>query len=365
VSDDDCDGEAAPNCLVGNVCGCADGPGQCATDSDNDGLSDDEEEAIGTDPEDADSDDDGVPDGTEPLPGTDSDGDGLVNALDADSDNDGLFDGTEFGFDCEGEGLDEDAGRCRADADGGATTTDPLNADTDGGGVSDGSEDANLDGAIDPGESNPNNAVDDDQNVDSDGDGLGDALEDFLGSDPDDADSDDDGVPDGLEPNPSEDTDGDGDVNVLDADSDDDGLFDGTELGFDCEDADTDANRGTCVPDADDETTTSPLLSDTDRGGVSDGDEDANKNGRIDAGETDPNDPSDDTTPPAAGGAGGEGGFAGAPLQPEGGARGSEEGSLEGGGCSCRTAPAKSGALWLALSLASAAAAIGRRRRRR
>ncbi len=37
--------------------------------------------------------------------------------------------------------------------------------------------------------------------VDSDSDGLSDALENFLGTNPNDADSDDDGVLDGLEPN--------------------------------------------------------------------------------------------------------------------------------------------------------------------
>ena len=36
---------------------------------------------------------------------------------------------------------------------------------------------------------------------------------------------------DGDEPNPADDTDGDGLINVLDPDSDGDGLFDGTELG--------------------------------------------------------------------------------------------------------------------------------------
>jgi len=48
------------------------------------------------------------------------------------------------------------------------------------------------------------------------------------------------------------------------------------------------------VPDADPETTTDPLDSDTDDGGVPDGDEDTNGNGQIDPGELDPNDGSDD-----------------------------------------------------------------------
>ncbi|HVJ20194.1 MAG TPA: hypothetical protein VM686_32490, partial [Polyangiaceae bacterium] len=228
LSDDDCDGAASPDCRPNNTCGCAAGTGECADDADGDGLSDDEEETLGTDPDDADSDDDGVRDGAESLPGDDSDGDGLINALDADSDNDALFDGTELGLGCDGVDTDTDAGSCRADADDGATTTDPLDADSDDGGVSDGSEDSNLDGAMDAGETNPNNPVDDDLNVDSDGDGLSDAVEGTIGTDPNDADSDDDGATDGAEANPAEDSDGDDQINALDPDSDDDGLFDGT-----------------------------------------------------------------------------------------------------------------------------------------
>ncbi|WP_438017691.1 DUF3344 domain-containing protein [Sorangium sp. So ce315] len=265
-----------------------------ADDRDGDGLPDAVEEMIGTDPDDADSDDDGVLDGQEVNPGEDTDGDGLINALDVDSDNDGLFDGTELGLGCDHPATNAEAGHCRPDADGGATKTDPLKADTDDGGVTDGNEDTNLNGAIDEGETDPNDGDDDVPPVDTDGDGLSDALEDTIGTDPNDADSDDDGVPDGLEPNFSDDHDGDGLINALDPDSDDDGLFDGTELGRDCSGEGTDADAGTCIPDADPTTTTNPLDADTDNGGVSDGDEDKNHNGAIDEGETDPNDPADD-----------------------------------------------------------------------
>ncbi|WP_437335306.1 DUF3344 domain-containing protein [Sorangium sp. So ce394] len=267
-----------------------------ADDRDGDGLPDAVEEMIGSDPDDADSDDDGVPDGQEPRPGEDTDGDGLINALDVDSDNDGLFDGTELGLGCDHEGTNADAGHCRPDADNGATKTDPLDADTDDGGVPDGQEDVNLNGAIDEGETDPNNGDDDGMPADTDGDGLSDALEEEIGTDPNDADSDDDGVLDGDEPNFSDDHDGDGLINALDPDSDNDGLFDGTELGRDCADAATDPEAGTCIPDADPTTTTNPLDADTDDGGVKDGDEDANHNGAIDAGETDPNDGDDDQT---------------------------------------------------------------------
>jgi uncharacterized repeat protein (TIGR01451 family)/MYXO-CTERM domain-containing protein len=279
--DNDCDG------TVDNGC----------TDSDNDGLPDEAETQIGTNPNDADSDDDGVPDGQETNPGADSDGDGLPNALDSDSDNDGLFDGTELGRNCSGPGTDVNENQCIPDADMGMTTTDPLNPDTDNGGVPDGSEDSNKNGQIDAGEPDPNNPADDSAIVDTDGDGLSDAFEDQIGSNPMDADTDDDGVVDGQEPNPAADSDGDGLINVLDTDSDNDGLFDGTEMGFDCSNPATDNSKGSCIDDADkDAPPTSPIDPDTDDGGVSDGSEDFDKNGRIDPGEGDPLDPSDDST---------------------------------------------------------------------
>ncbi len=378
--DSDCDGAASNGC----------------DDDDGDGLTNDEEEDIGTDPNDADSDDDGLIDGEEPSPGEDSDGDGLINALDPDSDNDGLLDGTELGKDCDNPDTDAAANNCVPDADDGATVTDPLDPDTDDGGVNDGSEDVNLNGAIDGDETDPTagHGDDDDENLDSDGDGLSDGLEDEIGTDPNDADSDDDGVTDGAEPNPALDSDGDGSINALDPDSDDDGLFDGTELGLDCDDPATDVEAGNCIPDGDGgDTTTSPLDPDTDDGGVNDGDEDLNHNGVIDEGELDPNDPTDDVpvercdTDADCGdessgrvcddesgicidgcrGSGGNGCPDGAVCSSTDDSIGTcafEEGYFaEGGGVFCGTRPLRAGHGWLAAA-ALLGLAVTRRRRR-
>jgi hypothetical protein len=251
-----------------------------AADTDGDGISDTDETKLGTNPKDADTDDDGVIDGNEVDRDKDTDGDGLINALDPDSDDDGLFDGTELGKNCSNPATDVARGLCRPDANP-ATTTSPVNPDSDGGSVRDGSEDANLNGAVDPGEADPTSGHggDDAAIKDTDGDGLSDALEATLRSNPADVDSDDDGVPDGQEPNPSADADGDQLVDVLDVDSDDDGLLDGTELGKTCTGAGTNAALGHCVADADPTTKTSAVNPDTDYGGVTDGNEDVNLNG--------------------------------------------------------------------------------------
>ncbi len=252
------------------------------TDTDGDGLTDAEEEVLGSDPNDADTDDDGVLDGDEPNYSADTDGDGLINVLDPDSDDDGILDGTELGITTPDADTDVSAGNFVPDADP-TTTTSAVNPDTDYGGVPDGSEDPNHNGAIDAGELNPNDPADDvNPPLDSDGDGLSDEEEAVLGSDPNDADTDDDGVLDGDEPNAGLDTDGDGLINVLDTDSDNDGLLDGTEMGVTMPHADTDLLAGNFVPDADPSTTTGPLNPDTDNGGVPDGSEDPNHNGAID-----------------------------------------------------------------------------------
>jgi len=94
-------------------------------DNDADGLTNFQENRLGTKPGDSDTDDDGIPDGAEHAAGTDPlvndaaqdlDGDGLSNLLeyqnstsmaDPDSDHDGVPDGSEaqWNVDTDGTGL--------------------------------------------------------------------------------------------------------------------------------------------------------------------------------------------------------------------------------------------------------------------
>jgi uncharacterized repeat protein (TIGR01451 family) len=241
-------------------------------DTDADIICNPGEVLVGLDANDADSDDDGVRDGYEPAWWQDSDQDGLINASDSDSDDDGLFDGTELGVSVAGPGTDENAPSFVPDADAGATTTDPLTRDTDNDGIPDGAEDANHDGQLGFGETNPLVPTSYAALVDSDGDFLSDDEEGFLGTDPGNPDTDGDGVWDGYEPNFADDTDGDGDINALDTDSDADGILDGVELLM----------AGGCA-------WTSAVNPDTDGGGLPDGVEDADHDGCVSGAELNPN----------------------------------------------------------------------------
>jgi uncharacterized repeat protein (TIGR01451 family) len=132
-------------------------PDYCDTDDDNDGLTDAEEAIAGTDPFDGDTDDDGLTDfqelrGTGPLAAW-----GTTNALNRDSDGDGILDGTEVGL-THGTHYTNPAVFV-ADLDP-TTKTNPKAFDTDGDGLSDGQEDANRNGRVDAGESDPNNPCD-------------------------------------------------------------------------------------------------------------------------------------------------------------------------------------------------------------
>jgi hypothetical protein len=349
-------------------------------DADGDGALDPGE----SNPLDQDTDDDGLPDGwidgangqpvdaiAQALEGEDRDRDGVFGPSDkesspisADSDGDGLLDGVEAGLLAAGgingrngtpdggpggDGTDITSPNFRPDGDAGATTTDPWDADTDNDGLPDGfidgynantsgmpggvvdgaasvyeGEDIDLDGALDPGETNPILR-------DTDGDGVKDGTERGVTSPgvlgPDNlADPASGGVQDGTGgPLPEFDLDDATLTSALDADTDDDGLSDGTEdsnstgsvdlgetdpnnpdtdgdlLTDGLESGktvpvipDTDLSAGNFSPDQDPNSTTFPYVADTDGGGTIDGVEDANRNGRVDAGEQDPENRADD-----------------------------------------------------------------------
>ena len=123
-------------------------------DSDGDGLTNNLENTICTDPFDADTDDDGIPDGAE-----DANHDGLVDSnetdpCNADTDGDGIQDGTELSYTSDDIVADTDTNLFRPDLDP-LTSTDPLNPDTDGDGLPDGREDINCNGKVDDGETDP------------------------------------------------------------------------------------------------------------------------------------------------------------------------------------------------------------------
>ena len=98
------------------------------SDSDGDGLSDEYEAGIGTDPYNPDTDGDSLPDGVETNSGTfvDIDSDTGTNPLSTDSDNDGLEDDDEI--------------LCRLYSLNGRFCSHPLDSDSDNDGVSDGDE---------------------------------------------------------------------------------------------------------------------------------------------------------------------------------------------------------------------------------
>lgn len=128
-----------------------------SSDYDLDGLTLDQENSIGTDPENPDSDGDGLIDGlefnqykTDPL-NSDSDQDGLsdgdeiknytTNPIALDTDKDGLNDGEEvFTHDTDPLRLDSDFDGISDNEEISKTKTNPTKSDTDGDGLKDGDE---------------------------------------------------------------------------------------------------------------------------------------------------------------------------------------------------------------------------------
>ena len=105
-----------------------------ATDSDGDGLTDLQEEALGTDPNVADTDHDGIPDGVEVAGGLDGYGQCHTSPVERDTDRDGLTDGREVhGIRMQVRVV---VGRKQAHRIG-LVTTDPCRVDTDRDKISD------------------------------------------------------------------------------------------------------------------------------------------------------------------------------------------------------------------------------------
>jgi len=173
-------------------------PDLYTVDSDGDGLSDGDEQDLGTSPDDSDTDADGMSDDVEISLGTDP--------LAEDTDGDGLSDSTELelGTDPLAEDTDKDGLNDGEEVEIG---TDPLSTDSDADGLSDAREiELNT---------NPTHP-------DSDADGLTDGLEIEIGTDPTVSDTDNDGLSDGEE--------ADWGTDPLNNDTDNDGIYDGLEV---------------------------------------------------------------------------------------------------------------------------------------
>ncbi len=125
--------------------------------------------------------------------------------------------------------------------------------------------------------------------VDSDNDGIPDDIENAGCTDAFDADTDDDGIADGAEDANHNGIVDVGETNPCNIDTDGDLIQDGTEIGLTLVSIGLDTDTGVFHPDLDNTTTTDPLDMDSDNDGIKDGEEDSNQNGRVDAGETDPN----------------------------------------------------------------------------
>jgi hypothetical protein len=150
------------------------------TDSDGDGLINDHEATLGTDPLLADTDGDRLSDREEVETH-------LTNPLDLDTDDDGLQDGDEIQTHLTDPRNPDMDGDGRVDRDEVAGGSDPRNPDSDGDGLKDGDE---IRLQADP------------RNPDTDGDGLRDGQENESCPRPSIPDSDNDGTTDGSDLNP-------------------------------------------------------------------------------------------------------------------------------------------------------------------
>jgi uncharacterized membrane protein len=226
----------------------------------------------------------------------DTDGDGLADFFEI---RHGLHgDISDEGEDWDGDGLTDIAEDANANGIVDIGETDPYYWDTDGDGISDG-----IEGLVDDGDDVDSliNALD----LDSDGDWIPDSVEEQIQA----GDTVRDGVFEGFGSNETDwlnpDTDGDGLMDGLeamwgtdphDANSDDDAWTDSEEIAYGTDplsndtdqDGRFDGDGNEDETDADGDGMINALDADSDNDGLIDGDEDSNENGTVDTAETDP-----------------------------------------------------------------------------
>lgn len=240
-------------------------PPSADPDSDGDGLSDSQENGLGTNPSVADTDGDGLSDGYEIYTS-------LTQPTTPDSDGDGIPDGQELTLGLNPNASDSDGDGLSDSYEINTSGTNPNSYDTYSGDTSS-SDSTYIETNTDP---------------DSDSDGLTDSFEASIGSNPNNADSDGDGLPDAYEVNVlhtspvSADTDGDGlsdaqEISVigtdpLNPDSDGDGSNDGSEVSSGTNPFAVPDSDGDGLSDADEAALgTNPYVADSDSDGLSDG----------------------------------------------------------------------------------------------
>ncbi|WP_321827067.1 Ig-like domain-containing protein [Maribacter dokdonensis] len=168
-------------------------------DPDNDGLTNDEESNLGTDPNNPDSDGDGINDGqeilnsTNPLDDCDSIAGTPLGTSDCDLDNLTTDEEASLGTDPNNADTDNDGLTDGEEVDLGTNPNDP---DTDGDGINDGEEVIDATSPLDDCDSVNGTPL---TTSDCDNDGLSTEKENTLGTDPENADTDGDGISDGQE----------------------------------------------------------------------------------------------------------------------------------------------------------------------
>jgi hypothetical protein len=225
-------------------------------DDDNDGVSDVEEKALGSDPHKSDSDGDGLSDGKEKELGT--------SLISKDTDGDGLDDFYEYNNGLDPKNRD-------SDGDGIIDSKDPFpldnkeSIDTDKDGKGDNTDDDDdNDGILDVDEIKYGT---DSKKYDTDGDGLSDGEEVRAGTDPLKKDSDGDGVNDNEDKFPlnklySKDADG---------DEDRDGIIAIDELlKYNTDPTKSDTDGDGINDEKEIQINSSPILMDTDSDGIND-----------------------------------------------------------------------------------------------